>query len=108
MSTDTTLHVPARLQVLAVTAMLLERLERRPQGASADQYQGVVRQLGQLLDEAEGDPGLPALLDQLPALAELHENRHYAHAGLCRSPLVAAVEAERDAHSLLERLRRVH
>jgi hypothetical protein len=41
----------------------------------------------------------------LPAPAELHENRHYAEAGLCRSPLEAAVEAELVARDLLARLR---
>jgi hypothetical protein len=108
MSSDITIRIPARLQVLAATAMLLEKLERLPRSASATQYQRLVTQLHGLLDEAEGEPALKALLDGLPALAELHENRHYAVAGLCRSPLDAAVQAERQTQDLLQRLRTRH
>lgn len=106
MSTDTQIRIPARLHALAATAMLLERLEQTPRGASAAQYRSVVRQLGSLLDEAADEPTLPALLDGLPGLAELHENRHYAEAGLCRQPLEQAVQAEQQARELLDRLRR--
>jgi hypothetical protein len=104
MSSDTTLRIPARLQMLAATAMLLEKLERLPRSASAGQYLGVVGQLHRLLDDAEGDPALECLLERLPALAELHENRHYAQAGLCRSPLDDAVNAERQVHELVTKL----
>lgn len=105
MTTVTTLRVPRRLRALATTALLLERLEHGPRTASAEQYQHVVRRLEALLDDAADEPALPALLDKLPALAELHENRHYAEAGLCRSPLDAAVDAELAARQLLDRLR---
>jgi hypothetical protein len=103
MTSDTTLRVPVRLHALAATAMLLERLERQPREASAGQYQALVRQLDGLLQAAADEPTLHALLDSLPALAELHENRHYAVAGLCRSPLEAGVEAERLTRDLLAR-----
>ena len=46
-----------------------------------------------------------ARVSGLPALAELHENRHYELAGLCRSPLDAMVHAEREAQDLLGRFR---
>lgn len=105
MSTDTPIHLPARLHALAATAMLLERLDQLPRSASAAQYQGVARQLNALLAEAEGEPALDALLEGLPGLAELHENRHYAKAGLCRRPLDAAVQAEHEAVDLLARMR---
>jgi len=108
MTSDTTIRIPARLHALAATAMLLEKLERLPRTASATQYQRLVAQLHGLLDAAEGEPALQALLDGLPALAELHENRHYAEAGLCRSPLDGAVQAERQARDLLQRLRTHH
>lgn len=108
MTSDTTIRIPARLHALAATAMLLEKLERLPRTASATQYQRLVAQLHGLLDAAEGEPALQALLDGLPALAELHENRHYAKAGLCRSPLDGAVQAERQARDLLQRLRTRH
>lgn len=108
MTPDATVQIPARLHALAVTALLLERLDRSPHsasGASAEQYQGLVRQIDHLLDEAESEPALPQLLERLPALAELHENRHYAEAGLCRSPLDAAVQAEQAAAELIRRVR---
>ncbi len=108
MSLESALRVPSRLHALAATAMLLERLERVPRHASATQYLALVRQLVQLLGDADGDPALPALLERLPALAELHENRHYAEAGLCRAPLDAAVKAEQAAQALLVRLRQPH
>lgn len=108
MTTESTIRIPARLQVLAATAMLLERLDQLPRSASAAQYQSLVRHVEHLLEEADGEPSLQALLDGLPGLAELHENRHYAVAGLCRSPLAAAVSSERAAHDLIERIRRRH
>lgn len=106
MTPDSTIRIPNRLHALAATAMLLERLEQTPRSASADQYRGLVHQLGALMDEAEGEPGLLPLLENLPSLAELHENRHYAHAGLCRSPLVAVAESERKTLEWMARLRR--
>jgi hypothetical protein len=108
MTTESTIRIPARMQVLAATAMLLERLDQMPRSASAGQYQGLVRQVEHLLQEADGDPALQALLDGLPGLAEVHENRHYAVAGLCRSPLPAAVASERAAHDLIQRIRTRH
>jgi hypothetical protein len=101
------IRVPTRLTVLAAAGLMLEQLERHPRKTRADaqQYQQLIRKLGPLLDQAENDPALTILLNQLPALSELHENRHYAHAGLCRSPLDAAIESERHARALLERLR---
>ncbi|ODU07917.1 MAG: hypothetical protein ABS84_15405 [Rubrivivax sp. SCN 71-131] len=104
MSPDTTIRIPARLQTLAATAMLLEKLERLPRSASAGQYRALVGQVHRLLDDVDGDPALESLLNRLPALAELHENRHYAQAGLCRSPLDDAVQAERQARELIEKL----
>jgi hypothetical protein len=109
MSTVTHIQVPPRLHALVATTLLLERLDRLPRSsASAEQYQGVVRQLGRLLDEAEGDAMLHKLLERFPSLAELHENRHYAEAGLCRSPLDAAVQAEATTQDIIRRLRSRH
>ena len=105
MTSDTQIRIPARLHALAATAMLLERLEQLPRSASAEQYRAVVQQLNTLLDEADNEPTLGSLLDGLSGLAELHENRHYAEAGLCRSPLDTAVQAEQLARDLLDRLR---
>ena len=80
--TTETLCLPWRLRALATTALMLEKLERMPRSASADQYRALVLQLQALL-------------------AELHENRHCAHAGLCRAPLDLMVGSERLTQALL-------
>ena len=94
MSAETTIRVPARLHMLAGLAMLLERLERQPRSASAEQYRLVVQHLADMLDDADDDPALAELLSVFPATAELHENRHYAQSGLAQSPLDMSVDAE--------------
>jgi hypothetical protein len=94
MGSTTPIFIPARLQSLAATASLLERLERQPLRASATQYRDVARLLDSLLTEAAPGAELDALLGASPALAELYENQHYAQAGLCRSPLEAGLKAE--------------
>lgn len=109
MSTDTpattNLRLPASLHVLAAMGALLERLERQPRQASAAQYRSVAQQVTQLLEQAEPGPALDALLAALPATAELYENLQYRHAGLCRSPLEAALNAELAASAALAKLR---
>jgi hypothetical protein len=102
----TTLRLPARMHALAAMASLLERLERQPRQASPQQYRGVAQQLNQLLAEAEPGAALDAVLAMAPATAELYENLHYAHAGLCRSPLDAALNAELAAAAALVKARR--
>lgn len=100
------LRLPASLHVLAAMAALLERLEREPRQASAAQYRGVAQQVSQLLAAAEPGDGLDALLALAPATAELYENLQYTHAGLCRSPLEAALNAELAATAALGRAAR--
>lgn len=99
------IEVPPALRPLAATALLLEKLDRTPRQASAEQYRHVVRRAQALLSEAEPGPVLDQLLDAFPALAEVWENRHYETSGLCRSPLEAATSAELQAAALLKRLR---
>ena len=94
MSLDTRHPLPARLHSLATLAGLLERLEHRLSSASAEQYRAVARQVGAMLAEAEPDEHLRALLAVAPATAELYENLRYDVAGLCRSPLELALDAE--------------
>ena len=94
MNTETPLRVPTQLWPLAAVGTLLERLERLPRSAAPEQYRDVVLKVQQLLGEAESGMALDALLSALPATAELYENIHYAHSGLCRSPLEAALDAE--------------
>jgi hypothetical protein len=104
MGAVTSIRVPASLQTLAETGMLLERLERLPRSASAVQYREVVLAVQRLLGEAEPSDALDALLRALPATAELYENLRFAHAGLCRSPLDAAAMAEVAARDALTRI----
>ena len=49
MGSTTPIFIPARLQSLAATASLLERLERQPMRASATQYRDVARLLDSCL-----------------------------------------------------------
>jgi hypothetical protein len=98
---------PAALQDLAAMAALLERLERQPRAASAEQYRSVVRSVSKLLEDAEPGDALNALLAAGPATAEIYENEQYAHAGLCLSPLDRATAAEQAAVAAIEHARRV-
>lgn len=106
MNTPTLIPVqlPASLQPLAAMGLLLERLERLPRGASAEQYREVVLKTQRLLAQAEAGPLLQGLLDAMPALAELYENQHYAEAGLCRHPLDSALTAELSVRAALKKL----
>jgi len=103
MQADTPLRLPSELHALAAMASLLERLDRQPSTVSAEQYRGVVQQINTLLGEAEPGAALDALLAVAPATAELYENIQYAYAGLCRSPLDAAADAEVSAKAALKR-----
>jgi hypothetical protein len=96
----------ARLAVAHLLAQLLERLDRSAAPVGAAQYRSVVRHLAEEFGELQSHRGLPALLDAFPAAAELYENLNYGHAGLCRSPLERALEAELQARQLIERARR--
>lgn len=109
MQADARPALPHSLRALAAMAALLERLEREPRrhsgSASASQYRDVVRQVGELLAQAEPGPALEMLLAAAPATAELYENLQYAHAGLVRSPLEAALNAELAAAAVIGRAR---
>ena len=85
-----TLLSPPRTAV--VLARLLERLDASGQPVDAHQYQTVAARLAALLADADVD-WQPLLADS-PAAAALYENLHYGDAGLCRSPLDAAMRAE--------------
>ena len=98
-------RVPAQLEPLLGLAHLLERMERLPSALHASQYRSVVTRVQSLLQEAAPGETLDALLGAFPATAELYENLHYAQAGLCRSPLDAAVAAEIDLQALVVRLK---
>lgn len=95
---------PASLHDLAAMAALLERLERQPREASADQYREVAQRVSKLLEDAEPGEALHALLAVAPATAEIYENLQYAHAGLCRTPLDRAMAAEQAAKAAIARV----
>ena len=82
---------------LVVLARVLERLECSPVRVDAEQYRAVVDYLAAELEVAPRDAGLEMLLENFPATAQLYENLHYQHAGLCRSPLQLSIEAEAEA-----------
>ncbi|HSI48112.1 MAG TPA: hypothetical protein VLA61_07585 [Ideonella sp.] len=104
-ATPSLIMLPTRLKPLAALAMLLERLDRQPRQASAEQYQRLVRELGQLLANTPMDDALENLLQAFPALSEIYENQHYEQAGLCRSPLERSLNTELAATALLKGLR---
>lgn len=102
---NTTRTLPKRLHALAAMAALLERLEHQPAGASANQYRQVAQQITMLLAAAEPDADLHALLNAAPATAELYENMRYSMAGLVRTPLPAALDAELAASAAIAKAR---
>ncbi|MBC5764182.1 hypothetical protein [Ramlibacter albus] len=91
---------------LVVLARVLERLERSTVAVDPEQYRAVVQHLAAELEVAPRDIALETLLDAFPATAELYENLHFRHAGLCRSPLDEALSAEVDARSVIDKARR--
>jgi hypothetical protein len=98
--------LPERFRVLLTLSQLLQRLERNVTPTSADQYRSVVTHLSTELAEAEPGEDLNILLDTFPATAQLYENLQDAHAGLCRSPLDASLDAELQAQQAIRRLQR--
>jgi hypothetical protein len=93
-------------QNLVMLARMLERLDRSEVAVDAQQYRGVVERLVDTLRTAPFDDMLEAVLDASPATAQLYENLQYQHAGLCRSPLEAALNAELDARAVIDAARR--
>ncbi len=100
--------LPARLNSLATMAGLLERLDRQRSTATAEQYRQVACQVSMLLAQAEPDEHLRALLNIAPASAELYENLRYEMAGLCRTPLERALNAELAATAAIKKARQAH
>jgi hypothetical protein len=93
-----------RLETVIALARLLERVERTPSGASADQYRALVLQLQAALDEGLPTDALNAVLSAYPAAGEVYENMHYAQSGLSRSSLDRSVASEMAASQLLAKL----
>lgn len=92
---------------LVALARMLERLERSAQAVDADQFRTVVDRVTAELQSLPHDAALDAVLATFPSVAELYENLNYQHAGLCRSPLEAALEAEIAARGAIQKARGV-
>ena len=87
-----------------VVAQLLERLDASRQPVDAHQYRIVAQRLAQLMQDAQID--WEPLLARSAAATTVYENLHYAHAGLCRSPLAPSARAELAARSAIDVARR--
>jgi hypothetical protein len=97
--------LPQHLTVVLTLAHVLQRLESS-RDVGADQYRSVAQRLSDELRRVPADESLGAVLAAHPAAAELYENLNYRHAGLCRSPLEPAMQAELRARQAIERARR--
>ena len=87
---------------LVVLAGMLDRLERSAQPIDPGQYRALVARLTAELEATPHDAALEAVLATFPAVAQLYENLNYQHAGLCRSPLDAALSAEMAARRAID------
>ena len=87
---------------LVMLARMLDRLDRSATAVDAQQYRDVVEHLSEALQAGVPAPVLEAVLQASPATAELYENLQYRHAGLCRSPLEPALEAELAARAAID------
>lgn len=90
---------------LVMLARMLERLDRSEEAVDPQQYRGVVEHLSEALRTVRNDAALEAVLSASPATAELYENLQYEHAGLCRSPLEAGLNAELAARAAIDAAR---
>ena len=86
---------------LVTLVQVLRRMERSSVPVDPDQYRSVIEHLKTELRGHPRDAALESLLAAVPELAELYENLNYEHAGLCRSPLEAAVRAEQAARAAI-------
>ncbi len=94
----------SRLETVIALARLLERVERAPSSASADQYRALVLQLQAALEEGLPTDALNAVLSAYPAAGEVYENMHYAQSGLSRSTLDSSVASEMATSQLLAQI----
>ncbi|HEX5311114.1 hypothetical protein [Aquabacterium sp.] len=97
-------HLPATLQNLVNLSALLERMDRSAQAPNPTQYRQLVQHIEHELALRADDAALSQLLGIFPATAQIYENTRYEVAGLCLSPLDAAVQAEQMARQCLQSL----
>jgi hypothetical protein len=89
-----------RTRHLVALATQLERFERRGRFDAAA-YQDVVAKLSEELAHGHPSAVLETVLGTFPATAELYENLHYEHSGLCRSDLDRAMKSELQAREAI-------
>ena len=97
---------PAGPSAVLTLAHVLQYLENSPGRVDAVQYRSVVLHLIRELKSVKPDEMISAVLDSYPAAAELYENLQYQHAGLCRSALEPALNAELHAKDVIRKARR--
>lgn len=97
-------RVPESLRPVFALSHLLERMEQLAAPVQPDAYRAVVERLRDTLAVVPAGEILEVVLGAFPGASEIYENLHYAHAGLCRSALGPATEAEADCHALWTRL----
>ncbi len=108
MEATKTVQLPERLRVLVTLSNLLQHLESPPNAAlNADQHRSVVSHLVAELQRVDPDEAFEFVLRHFPATAELYENLHYEHAGLCRSPLSQSLSTEQLARAAIDKVRRM-
>lgn len=98
--------LPERLSVVFTLAHLLQKLEGSKTPVAAQQYRSVALRLSEELGRLPMDEDLQAVLHTFPSAGELYENLNYQHAGLCRSPLEAALGSELKVKDVIARMRR--
>jgi hypothetical protein len=99
MNTTPSLSVHRNLIVLG---RVLERLERSGQPIDPEQFRALAGRITAELEVVARGAALEAILDAFPAVAEIYENLNYRHAGLCRSSLEPALNAELAARAAIE------
>lgn len=86
---------------------LVHRLDRIEQGGApvcAHDYQVLVRNVMRALAQELPGATLRAVLNTHPAAAQIHENMHYATAGLSRAPYARGLVSQMVAAGCLARL----
>ena len=84
----------AQLEAVISFGRIMERIDRSAAPFSADQYQVVVSRLKTALSRDLPEAALDAILELLPAAADVFENMHYEHSGLSRSSLERSAASE--------------
>lgn len=97
-------HLDA-LRTVEMLAGLLTHIERQMR-PDPHQYRVVVTRLSAALEAVSMDATLRAILTAHPSAAEIYENVHYAHAGLCLHGLDRSLATEQAARRAMDKARK--